>query len=99
MKGIYETIRASDSEVPRDDAEHGKSFCDVDIANALFRRVSTVFGGQGGRYVSNRSGQCRVPFVVSSLFYNIELASYLRLICKFIRTLVDVNSIVGHFSV
>lgn len=47
VKSIYETVCACDSEVACNNAEHGKAFCNVNIANAFLCGFAIAFGGQG----------------------------------------------------
>ena len=62
MKGVYKVVRTCDSEVPRNDAEHGESLGDIDITDALFCRFVLAFVGRR-RARCGFPRQCRIPFV------------------------------------
>lgn len=46
VEGEHEALCAYDSKVPCNDAEHGESLGNIDIADTLFNGFALAFGGR-----------------------------------------------------
>ena len=46
VEGEHEALCAYDSKVPCNDAEHGESLGNIDIADTLFNGFTLAFGGR-----------------------------------------------------
>lgn len=62
VKSVYETVCACDSEVACNDTEHGKPFCDINIAKGFLCGFAIAFGGQGG---GDSCSRCRQALCLS----------------------------------